>query len=176
MKYGINLTIEAGCNISTDNVIVGDNCNIRSRTIIYHDVQIGNNCQTGHFAVIRENTKIGNNVIIGTNVVIDGYCKIGNNVQLQTGAYITRGTVIEDEAFIGPCAVTTNSKYMRYKQDPLKGCIIKQNAKIGANSVIMPGIIVGKNSTVGAGSVVTKDVINNATVVGNPAKYKTTIK
>jgi len=40
----------------------------------------------------------------------------------------------------------------------------------------MPGIIVGKNSTVGAGSVVTKDVINNATVVGNPAKYKTTIK
>jgi len=29
MKYGINLTIEAGCNISTDNVIVGDNCNIK---------------------------------------------------------------------------------------------------------------------------------------------------
>ncbi len=52
----------------------------------------------------------------------------------------------------------------------LKGPIIEENAKIGANATILPGITIGKNSIVGAGSVVTKDVPPNCVVAGNPAK------
>ena len=47
---------------------------------------------------------------------------------------------------------------------------IKENAWIGANATILPGITIGKNSIVGAGSVVTHDVPGNSVAVGNPAR------
>ncbi|MBF4275183.1 DapH/DapD/GlmU-related protein, partial [Vibrio anguillarum] len=47
---------------------------------------------------------------------------------------------------------------------------IKKGASVGANSTILPGITIGSNAMIGAGSVVTKDVPNNAVVIGNPAK------
>lgn len=38
------------------------------------------------------------------------------------------------------------------------------------NVTICPGVTIGKNSVVAAGAVVTKDVPDNAVVVGVPAK------
>jgi acetyltransferase EpsM len=34
----------------------------------------------------------------------------------------------------------------------------------------LPGINIGEWATIGAGSVILEDVVNGATVVGNPAK------
>jgi len=34
----------------------------------------------------------------------------------------------------------------------------------------LPGITIGENAVVGAGTVVTRDVPDNATVVGNPGR------
>ncbi|MBY0574142.1 MAG: isomerase, partial [Undibacterium sp.] len=48
--------------------------------------------------------------------------------------------------------------------------VVQTGASIGANATILPGIIIGKNAMIGAGSVVTKDVPNNALVLGNPAR------
>ena len=47
---------------------------------------------------------------------------------------------------------------------------IFDNCFIGANSTIMYNVKIGPNAIVAAGSVVTKDVPDNAVVVGNPAK------
>ena len=47
---------------------------------------------------------------------------------------------------------------------------MKRNASIGANATLLPGITIGENAMVGAGAVVTKDVPEDAVVVGNPAK------
>lgn len=41
------------------------------------------------------------------------------------------------------------------------------------NVTIPPGVTIGENAIVGASSVVTKDVPDNAIVVGNPAKVIT---
>ena len=55
--------------------------------------------------------------------------------------------------------------------------MVKENAihigsqvYIGANSVILPGVKIGKGAVIAAGSIVTKDVDENAIVMGNPAK------
>ena len=45
-----------------------------------------------------------------------------------------------------------------------------QNSWVGANATILPRIKIGMSSAVGAGAVVTRDVPDNAIVVGNPAK------
>ena len=47
---------------------------------------------------------------------------------------------------------------------------IKNNVLIGANATILGNLIIGQNSKVGAGAVVLKDVKENTTVVGVPAK------
>jgi len=152
-------------------VKIGDNAIMRSGTVIYSDVKIGKDFKTGHNVLIRENTEIGNNVLIGTNSVVDGNCKIGNNVIAQTNVYITAYTIIEDNAFMGPCSVTTNDKYMNYGSGvKLKGPTIKRGARVGANSTILPRVEIGENAIVGAGSVVTRDVKSGEVVVGIPAK------
>lgn len=47
---------------------------------------------------------------------------------------------------------------------------IGSNVVIGANSVIIGDIKIGDGALIGAGAVITKDVPQNAVVVGNPGK------
>ena len=48
--------------------------------------------------------------------------------------------------------------------------IIGNNCYFGYGCTIMGPVKIGNNVTIGAGSVVTKDIPDNAIVVGNPAK------
>lgn len=54
--------------------------------------------------------------------------------------------------------------------------IIKQGARIGVRSTLLPGVIIGKNSIVGAGSLVSKDIPDNVVAFGNPAVVKYELK
>lgn len=51
-----------------------------------------------------------------------------------------------------------------------KGSTIKRNARIGADSTILPDITIGREKQVGEGSVVVEEVSDRKLVVGNPAK------
>lgn len=146
-------------------VTIGENSLIRSGTVIYSGVKTGRNFKTGHNVLVRENTEIGDDVLIGTNSVVDGNCEIGNKVSVQTNGYITAYTILEDDVFIGPCAVTTNDKYMEAGAR-LEGPIIKKGSRIGANSTILPGITIGEGAVVGAGAVVTRDIAPGEVVIG----------
>jgi len=152
--------------------IIGKNAIIRPFTTIYAGNKIGDNFQTGQGVSIREDNNIGDNVRIGTNSVLEFGNKIGNNVRIHTGCFLEMVT-IEDDVFIGPNVVFTDDPHPmgcpRYKEC-LGGAIVKELARIGANSTILPGVVVGINSLVGAGSVVTHDVPANSVVAGNPAK------
>ena len=47
---------------------------------------------------------------------------------------------------------------------------IGNKTQIGANATILPDIKIGNNVTIDAGAVVTKNIPDNAVVVGVPAK------
>ena len=152
--------------------IIGDNALIRSHTVIYAGNKIGNNFQTGHHVNIREGNVIGDNVSVGTKTVIEFNTIIEDNVRIHSQAFIPEYCVLKRGCWIGPNVVLTNAKYPKSKRSKsfLRGVIVEENAKIGANSTILPGVKVGRNSLVGAGSVVTKDVPPNKVVIGNPAR------
>jgi acetyltransferase-like isoleucine patch superfamily enzyme len=53
----------------------------------------------------------------------------------------------------------------------MKETIVGDRVRIGSNSTILP-VKIGNNVIIGAGSVVTKDIPDNVTVYGNPARIK----
>jgi len=180
VELGDNVTIEDFCVIgvplsSNEKAItkIGNNAVIRAGTIIYAGNTIGDNFQTGNKANIRECNDIGNNVSVGTLTVIEHHVVIEDGVRIHTQVFIPEYSVLKKEAWIGPNVVLTNAKYPRSPniKDELLGPTIEENAKIGANSTLLPGVTIGKNSLVGAASLVTKNVPENIVVCGHPAKY-----
>lgn len=151
---------------------IGPGAHLRSHTVIYAGNRIGRNFQTGHKANIRESNEIGDDVSIGTLSVVEHHVTIGNNVRIHSQVFVPEFSILEDGAWLGPHVVLTNAKYPLAPgvKKSLKGPRIGKNAKIGANSTILPGVVIGCNALVGAGSVVTRDVPENGVVVGNPAR------
>jgi len=141
-------------------------------------INIGENTNVWQYSVILKDAVIGNNCNICAHTLIENDVLVGNDVTIKSGVYLWDGIVIEDKVFIGPCVAFSNDKRPRSKQYPERflKTIIKKNASIGANATILPGLTLGENCMVGAGAVVTRDVPDNAVVVGNPAKIIKYIK
>ena len=95
---------------------------------------------------IPAGTKIGYGFYIGhgVGIVINGGTVIGNNCNVSQ--FLSIGTNKRTPATIG------------------------DNVYIGPNVCIVEDVKIGNNVTIGAGAVVTKDIPDNATAAGVPAK------
>jgi UDP-2-acetamido-3-amino-2,3-dideoxy-glucuronate N-acetyltransferase len=151
----------------------GHNC------IIFEDARIGENTRIGNFVFIRETTVIGKGCVVGSYVDIEGDVHVGDFVSLQSGCYLTRGVIIEDEVFCGPRMITLNDKPISYRRPSLiftrRAPRLLRAARVGGGSVLCPGVTIGENALIGAGSVVTRDVPDRCIVMGNPARIVGTV-
>jgi acetyltransferase-like isoleucine patch superfamily enzyme len=124
---------------------------------------------------IGDETKIGAFVEIQKNATVGKRCKISSH------AFICEGVEIQDNVFIGHSVTFVNDSYPRATTADgglqteadwkVEKTVIRRGASIGSGSTILCNITIGENAIVGAGSVVTKDVLPNAIVAGNPAKF-----
>lgn len=157
--------------------VIGRSATVRPFTTIYAGVTIGDDFQSGHCATIREDNVLGDDVSVGTSAVLEPGNRIGSHVRIHSGAGMER-TTIQDHVFIGLNVITTDDPHPMkcpHFDECGRGPTIKAYARIGSNSTILHWLTIGRNSLVGAGSVVTKDVPDNAVVVGNPARVINTV-
>lgn len=108
--------------------------------VIASDVTLNEGTHVMAGAVIQPGSRIGRNSIINTQVSVDHDCLIGENVHLSPGVTLSGGVGIGD-------------------------CV-----HVGTGATIIQGISIGSNTLVAAGSVVVKNVPDNVTVNGVPAR------
>ena len=106
---------------------------------------------------IHPKAKIGKNLFIdhGMGVVIGETSEIGDNVTIYHS--VTLGG-------ISPSIDSDNQRDV--KRHPT----LKNNVVVGSGAQVLGPIVVGENAKIGANAVVTKDVPENAVMVGIPAK------
>ena len=106
---------------------------------------------------IHPKAKIGENLFIdhGMGVVIGETSEIGNNVTIYH--MVTLG---------GVSPSIESNQQRNIKRHPT----LMDNVVVGSGAQILGPVIVGKNAKVGANAVVTKNVPENAVMVGIPAK------
>jgi len=124
-------------------------------------------------------------VALGGNptTVTSPFAHIGSfGTNIAQGCCITMGVVITNDVKIGiGCLLNLNSTVGHDSSlgdfcEISPGVHISGNVcvgnmcNLGTGAVILPRVKLGNNVTVGAGAVVTKDVADNMTVVGVPAK------
>jgi|TARA_B100001540_G_scaffold255186_1_gene232267 serine O-acetyltransferase len=106
---------------------------------------------------IHPGAKIGKNLFIdhGMGVVIGETSEIGDNV------------TIYHNATLGGISPSINSNEQRnIKRHPT----LKDNVVVGSGAQVLGPIVIGKNAKIGSNAVVTKDVPENAVMIGIPAK------
>jgi UDP-2-acetamido-3-amino-2,3-dideoxy-glucuronate N-acetyltransferase len=153
-------------------LVIEEGAAICAQAIVFAGAHIGRGTIIGDQAFVRERSAIGEGCVIGRGATIDCDVTVGDRVRIQTQVYVTAFSVIEDDVFIGPCAMTTNDDTMarRPPHEPMLGATLRRACRIGGGAVLVPGVEVGEEAFVAAGAVVTNDVPARALVMGVPAR------
>ena len=159
-KRTLNHLMTEGITIvDPDSTWIDEQTEIGKDTIIYPSTyiegknKIGNNCKIGPFAHLRG------------DVVLEDYVKIGNFVEVKKStikshtnachlSYIGDSELGSD-VNIGAGTITANYNPLNKVKSKT---VIKNNVKIGSNSVLVAPVVIDEGANIGALSVVTKDV------------------
>ena len=140
-------------------------------TWISEDTEIGSDTTIYPFTYIEGKNQIGKNCKIGPcahlrgDVAIDDNCKIGNFVEVKKSR-IGHNTNAGHLSYIGDSELGANINIgagtITANYDPItktkSKTILKDNVKIGSNTVLVAPVEIGEGTNVGAGSVITKNI------------------
>jgi acetyltransferase-like isoleucine patch superfamily enzyme len=145
---------------------------VSTGAVVFAGSTVGEGSIIGDQAYVRERTTVGAGSVVGRGAGVDNDVTVGDRVRLQSQTYLTAYSVVEDDVFLGPCAMTTNDDTMARKPpgDPLHGAVLRRACRIGGGAVLLPGVEIGEEAFVAAGAVVTRDVPARKLVWGVPAR------
>ena len=157
---------------AVEGLRLGSGVGVGTGAVLFAGATIADDAIVGDQAFVRERSSIGAGSVIGRGSVVDNDVVVGARVRVQTNVYLTAFTLIEDDVFVGPGALTTNDDTMaRHGDDmPVRGATLRRACRVGGGAVLAPGVEIGEEAFVAAGAVVTRDVPTRAVVMGVPAR------
>lgn len=108
----------------------------------------------------------GYNIYVEENVFMNFNCVVLDVMPVRIGAGTMFGPNVQIYTATHPVDAVERAKGPEYA----KPITIGRDCWIGGSAVLSPGVTIGDRVIVGAGAVVTKDVPDDAIVVGNPAR------
>ena len=162
MRSGVTIVdicstfISYGAEIGRDSVIY-------PFTVIERDVRIGKRCSVGPFAHLREGTRVSDDVTLGNFIEINR-ADIGAKTFIKHFSYIG-DAMVGARVNIGAGTVTAN-----FDGRSKHTTVIKDNALIGSDTILVAPVKVGRGALTGAGSVIIKNIPDNKKAVGVPAR------
>jgi bifunctional UDP-N-acetylglucosamine pyrophosphorylase/glucosamine-1-phosphate N-acetyltransferase len=152
MTSGVTIVDPRSTWISEDTQI-GQDTIIYPSTYIEGKNIIGKNCKIGPCAHLRGGVEVCDNVKVGNFVEVKK-SKISSNTNVGHLSYIG-DSELGEHVNIGAGTITAN-------YDPLSKIksktVLKDNVKIGSNSVLVAPVTVEEGANVGAGSIITKNI------------------
>lgn len=145
-------------SISIEKTTIRKGTIIGSGTIIYSGACIAEFVEIEDYCKIGSKSKIGSKTRIMYNAQIYNRVSIGENCRIS--GFICNETVIEDfVSFFGK----TVHKYKEYTNKSLKQPtpIIKKNAIVGFDTILIGGIVIGENAYIGANLIISSDIEPN---------------
>lgn len=114
--------------------------------LIHPNVSISDSISIGEGSIICSGNILTVNINIGKHVIINLDCTIGHDAVIENFSTFLPGTNLSGETIVEECST------------------------LGTGSTVIQGVKIGKNVMVGAGAVVIRDISDDSTAVGNPAR------
>lgn len=152
MINGVTIVDPDSTWISEDTEI-GQDSIVYPFTYIEGKNTIGKSCKIGPCAHFRGNVEVCDNVKVGNFVEVKK-AKISSNTNVGHLSYIGDSELGE---YVNIGAGTITANYNPLTKEKTK-TILKNNVKIGSNTVLVAPITVEEGANIGAGTVVTKDI------------------
>ena len=145
-KKDVEFIIAIGDNKKREEI--SHSPNLKFYTAIHPSAQIGLDVE------IKEGT------VVMANVCINSSAKIGKHCIINTGAIIEHDNIIQDFVHISPNV-------------SLGGTVkVGENTHVGIGTTVKNNIEICNNCTIGAGAVVVKNIMEEGTYVGVPARER----
>lgn len=152
MINGVTIVDPSTTYISADTEI-GQDTIIFPATYIEGTNKIGKNCKIGPCAHLRGGVEIADNVKIGNFVEVKK-SKINSNTNAGHLSYIGDSEV-GSNVNIGAGTITANYNPLTKEKSKT---VLKDNVKIGSNTVLVAPVTIEEGANIGALSVITKNV------------------
>jgi UDP-2-acetamido-3-amino-2,3-dideoxy-glucuronate N-acetyltransferase len=151
---------------------LGARAAVGAGAVVFAGASVAPEAILGDQSFIRERSSVGAGSVIGRGSVVDNDVLLGARARVQSCVYLTAFTIVEDDVFIGPGAITTNDDTMgrHGPASAARGATLRRACRVGGGAVLVPGVEVGEEAFVAAGAIVTRDVPPRAVVMGVPAR------
>lgn len=139
---------------------VGDN-HFRQKIALKHRIPPENMLTIIHpKATISRHAHLAQGCFVAANAIIATGSQIGVGCIVNHGAIVDHDCIIDDWCHIAPGVTLGGS------------VAIGEGTLIGAGAVVLKGVHIGHRVVVGAGAVVTRNIPDDTTVIGIPAKKR----